>query len=72
MAQNLRVQRGEALVLDHDAVEVLLGRRDLRVESPRACRARMLAAATPDTHLWSAGTTYHGAHFVDVAVIAAS
>src|SRR5437870_2976936 len=21
---------------------------------------RMLAAATPDTHLWSAGTTYHG------------
>src|SRR5215204_693469 len=30
------------------------------------------ATATSRTHLWSAGTTYHGAHPVEVAEIASS
>ncbi len=33
---------------------------------------RMAAAIACITCLWSAGSTYHGAHSVDVAVIASS
>ena len=40
--------------------------------SSRSTSTSTEATATSRTHLWSAGTTYHGDHFVVVSVIASS
>ena len=61
-----------ARLLDDQALEAGLRVRDLRDRAVSSTSTSSVATATSRTHLWSAGTTYHGAHSVDVAVIASS